>query len=133
MTISRFKGLYLQATGDLWCFSFVTYTPQIREQMISCGDLCDNDEYLNPVLFDFLLFVSEAMLGYSVDDASPIDYDDLIIVASRARGSGVQSEYLIRLKQCNWCHSKQAQFCLLHSMLASKFWNGARLIDTVEE
>ena len=59
----RFKGLYLQATCDPYCFSFVTYTPQTIEQMLSCGDLNESEEYLNPVIFDFLLFASEAVLA----------------------------------------------------------------------
>ena len=64
----RFKGLFLQATGDQCCFSFVTHTPQTREQMVFCGDLDESEEYLNPVIFDFLLFASEAALGASVGD-----------------------------------------------------------------
>ena len=63
MSTRRFKGLYLQATGDPCCFSFVTYTPQTREQMLACGDLDTREEYFNPVIFDFLLFASEAALG----------------------------------------------------------------------
>ena len=41
----------------------MTYTPQTRDQMVACGDLGPADEYFSPVLFDFLLFVSE---GFSV-------------------------------------------------------------------
>ena len=37
MSRRRFKGLYLQATGDPCYFSFVTYTPQTREQMLACA------------------------------------------------------------------------------------------------
>ena len=61
MSTRRFKGLYLQATGDPCCFSFVTYTPQTREQMLACGDLDASEEYFNPVIFDFLLFASEEL------------------------------------------------------------------------
>ena len=64
----RFKGLYLQATGNPCCFSFVTYTPQTREQMVSCGDLEESEEYLNPVFFDFFFFASQAALGAPVGD-----------------------------------------------------------------
>jgi hypothetical protein len=37
----------------------VTYTPQSREQMLACGDLEKEDEYINPVISDFLLFAAE--------------------------------------------------------------------------
>ena len=50
MSRQRFKGLYLQNTGHPLCFSFVTYTPQTRDQMVSCGDLNPDDEYFSPVL-----------------------------------------------------------------------------------
>ena len=72
MSNRRFKGLYLQATGDPCCFSFVTYTPQTREQMLACGDLDESEEYFNPVIFDFLLFASEAALGAPADAPFPI-------------------------------------------------------------
>ena len=71
MNTRRFKGLYLQATGDPCCFSFVTYTPQTREQMLACGDLDESEEYFNPVIFDFLLFASEAALGAQLATPSP--------------------------------------------------------------
>ena len=71
MSTRRFKGLYLQATGDPCCFSFVTYTPQTREQMLACGDLGESEEYFNPVIFDFLLFASEAALGHKPATHSP--------------------------------------------------------------
>ena len=95
MVRQRFRGLYLQATGHPLCFSFVTYTPQTRDQMVSCGDLRADEEYFNPVLFDFLLFVSEGILELQPDGSFPLAYDDLVIVASRIRGTGVQHEYLI--------------------------------------
>ena len=57
MSKRRFKGLYLQATGDPCCFSFVTYTPQTREQMLACGDLDESEEYFNPVIFDYDLLL----------------------------------------------------------------------------
>ena len=72
MSTPRFKGLYLQATDDPCCFSFVTYTPQTKEQMVACGELDASEEYLNPVIFDFLLFASEAALGAPVGGNFPI-------------------------------------------------------------
>ena len=127
MNRSRFRGLYLQNTGHPLCFSFVTYTPQSREQMVSCGDLGPDDEYFSPVLFDFLLFVSEGILGDSPDASFPLGYDDLAIVASRIRGTGVQHEYLITLNQGAWNDRKQAVLDQLRDILSRSSWDGARL------
>ena len=130
MSTRRFKGLYLQATGDPCCFSFVTYTPQTKEQMVACGDLDASDEYFNPVIFDFLLFASEAALGAPSGDSFPIKYDDVSIITSRQRGSGIQHEFLIRLSDQDWNDSKQSAIDQLRDVLMSKQWNGARLTDS---
>ena len=127
MNRSRFRGLYLQNTGHPLCFSFVTYTPQSREQMVTYGDLGPDDEYFSPVLFDFLLFVSEGILGDSPDASFPLGYDDLAIVASRIRGTGVQHEYLITLNQGAWNDRKQAVLDQLRDILSRSSWDGARL------
>ena len=127
MTRQRFRGLYLQNTGHPLCFSFVTYTPQTREQMVACGDLRADEEYFSPVLFDFLLFVSEGILGASPNVAFALGYDDVSIVASRIRGSGVQHEYLIAINPFAWNDSKQAVLQHLRDILASDLWDGARL------
>ena len=130
MSTRRFKGLYLQATGDPCCFSFVTYTPQTKEQMVACGDLDASDEYFNPVIFDFLLFASEAALGAPSGDSFPIKYDDVSIITSRQRGSGIQHEYLISLSDQDWNDSKQSAIDQLQDVLMSEQWNGARLTDS---
>ena len=127
MSKRRFKGLYLQATGDPCCFSFVTYTPQTREQMLACGDLDASEEYFSPVIFDFLLFASEAALGAPVGAPFPITYDDISIVTSRQRGSGIQHEYL--LSNHDWNEAKQLAVDQLLNVLTSARWNGARLTD----
>ena len=127
MSRQRFRGLYLQNTGHPLCFAFVTYTPQTREQMVACGDLRADEEYFSPVLFDFLLFVSEGILGASPDAAFALGYDDVSIVASRIRGTGVQHEYLIAINQLAWNDNKQAVLQLLRDILASDLWDGARL------
>ena len=129
MSTRRFKGLYLQATGDPRCFSFVTYTPQTREQMLACGDLNEDEEYFNPVIFDFLLFASEAALRAPASDSLPITYDDVSIITSRQRGSGIQHEYLIRLSDHDWDNAKQLTVEQLQDVLSSERWNGARLRD----
>ena len=123
MGTRRFKGLYLQATGDPCCFSFVTYTPQTKEQMVACGDLDASDEYFNAVIFDFLLFASEAALGAPSGDSFPIKYDDVSIITSRQRGSGIQHEYLIRLSDQDWNDSKQSAIDQLQDVLTSEQWN----------
>ena len=127
MNRQRFRGLYLQNTGHPLCFSFVTYTPQSREQMVSCGDLGPDDEYFSPWLFDFLLFVSEGILVGSPDAPFPLGYDDLAIVASRVRGKGVQHEYLILVNQMAWNHQKQSVLDQLRDILGRASWYGARL------
>ena len=130
MNTPRFKGLYLQATGDPSCFSFVTYTPQTKEPMIAYGDLDASEEYLNPVIFDFLLFASEAALGAPAGGNFPIGYDDVSIITSRKRGSGLQHEYLIRLSNPDWNASKQNAIDQLQDVLTSERWNGAQLTDS---
>ena len=130
MSKRRFKGLYLQVTGDPCCFSFVTYTPQTKDQMVACGELDASEEYLNPVIFDFLLFASEAALGASAGDPFPITYDDISIITSRQRGSGIQHEYLLRLSSPDWNASKQSAINQLQDVLMSEEWNGARLKDS---
>ena len=130
MSTRRFKVLYLQATGDPCCFSFVTYTPQTREQMLACGDLNEDEEYFNPVIFDFLLFASEAALGAPAGTPFPITYDDVSIITSRQRGSGIQHEYLISLSAQDWNAAKQSAVDQLQEVLSSERWNGAQLRDS---
>ena len=130
MSTRRFKGLYLQATGDPCCYSFMTYTPQTREQMLACGDLDASEEYFKPVIFDFLLFASEAALGTPYGDSFPITYDDVSIITSRKRGSGIQHEYLISLSDHDWNYAKQLAVDQLQDVLTSERWNGARLRDS---
>ena len=130
MSTHRFKGLYLQATGDPCCFSFVTYTPQTRGQMLACGDLNASEEYFNPVIFDFLLFASEAALGAPAGNPFPITYDDVSIVTSRQRALGIQHEYLIKLSDHYWNDAKQLTVDQLRDVLNSERWNGAQLRDS---
>ena len=92
--------------------------------MVSCGDLGPDDEYFSPVLFDFLLFVSEGILGGSPDASFPLGYDDLAIVASRIRGKGVQHEYLILVNQMAWNHQKQSVLDQLRDILGRASWDG---------
>ena len=123
-----FKGLYLQKTKAPFFFSFVTYTPQTKEQMIACGDLAEGEEYLSQVVCDFLLFISEGILGHILTADFPISYDDVVIVCSRQRGDGVQHEYLIQVIDRGWTNEAQTRLLdELMAILSHPLWNGAIL------
>ena len=123
-----FKGLYLQKTAAPFFYSFVTYTPQTKEQMIACGDLDEGEEYLSQVVCDFLLFISEGILGYSLMADFPISYDDVVIVCSRQRGDGIQHEYLIQIMDRGWTHEDQTLVLNdLTVILSHPLWDGAIL------
>ena len=97
--------------------------------MLACGDLDESEEYFNPVIFDFLLFASEAALGAPAGNPFPITYDDVSIITSRQRGSGIQHEYLIRISDQDWNAAKQSAVDQLQEVLSSERWNEARLRD----
>ena len=123
-----FKGLFLQKTGAPFFFSFVTYTPQTKEQMIACGDLAEGEEFLSQVVCDFLLFISEGVLGRSLTNDFPISYDDVIVVCSRQRGQGAQHEYLMQIIDRSWTYEAQAQLLDdLSVILSHPLWDGAIL------
>lgn len=123
-----FKGLYLQKTGAPFFFSFVTYTPQTKEQMIACGDLTDGEEFLSQIVCDFLLFISEGVLGRAFTADFPISYDDVYVVCSRQRGDSIQHEYLIQIVDRSKTHDAQAQLLDgLTVILSHPLWNGATL------
>ena len=123
-----FKGLFLQKTGAPLFFSFVTYTPQTKEQMIACGDLAEGEEFLSQVVCDFLLFISEGILGRSLTNDFPISYDDVIVVCSRQRGQGVQHEYLMQIIDRSWTYEAQTELLDdLSVILSHPLWDGAML------
>ena len=123
-----FKGLFLQKTDAPFFFSFVTYTPQTKEQMIACGDLAEGEEFLSQVVCDFLLFISEGILGRSLTNDFPITYDDVIVVCSRQRGQGAQHEYLMQIIDRSWTYEAQAQLLDdLSVILSHPLWDGAML------
>ena len=123
-----FKGLFLQKTGAPFFFSFVTYTPQTKEQMIACGDLAEGEEFLSQVVCDFLLFISEGILGRSLTNDFPVSYDDIIVVCSRQRGQGAQHEYLLQIIDRSWTYAAQTQLLDdLSVILSHSLWDGAML------
>lgn len=95
--------------------------------MIACGDLKECEEYLNPVIFDFLLFCSERVLNLSPSDTFPIDYDDIEMVCHRERGGGIQSEYLLRIKSNSLSQAKQDLLNSVIQILSQDSWNGSTL------
>ena len=123
-----FKGLFLQKTDAPFFFSFVTYTPQTKEQMIACGDLAEGEEFLSQVVCDFLLFISEGILGRSLTNDFPVSYDDVIVVCSRQRGQGAQHEYLMQIIDRSWTYEAQTQLLDdLSVILSHPLWDGAML------
>ena len=125
MSNKPFHRLYLQPTQSRWFFSFVTYTPQTREQMICSGDLRDGEEYVNQVVCDFLLFIAEVILGLRFTSEFPIQYDDVMIVCSRQRGRGVQHEYLLGIQADRLTKSGLDLLDLLGNLLSSPRWKGS--------
>ena len=124
MSNKPFHRLYLQPTQSRRFFSFVTYTPQTREQMICSGDLRDGEEYVNQVVCDFLLFIAEGILGLRFTSEFPIQYDDVMIVCSRQRGRGVQHEYLLGIQADRLTKSGLDLLDLLNNVLSSPQWEG---------
>jgi len=125
MSNKPFYRIYLQPTQSHLFFSFVTYTPQTREQMICSGDLHDGEEYINQVVCDFLLFVAEGILDVRFTSDFPIQYDDVMIVCSRQRGRGVQHEYLLGIQSDRLPDSGWRLLDLLKNLLSSPLWNGS--------
>ena len=125
MSNKPFRRIYLQPTQSRLFFSFVTYTPQTREQMISCGDLRDGEEYINQVIFDFLLFIAEGIFDLSFTSEFPIQYDDVMIVCSRQRGRGVQHEYLLGIQSDRLTNSGLELLDRLNILLSSPHWTGS--------
>jgi hypothetical protein len=125
MSNKPFHRIYLQPTQSRLFFSFVTYTPQKREQMIRSGDLQHSEEYINQVVCDFLLFVAEGILDVRFTSDFPIQYDDVMIVCSRQRGRGVQHEYLLGIQSERLTDSGWRLLDLLKNLLSSPLWNGS--------
>ena len=125
MSNKPFHRIYLQPTQSRFFFSFVTHTPQTREQMICSGDLQDCEEYINQVVCDFLLFIAEGILDVRFTSDFPIQYDDVMIICSRQRGRGVQHEYLLGIQSDRLTDSGWRLLDLLKNLLSSPLWNGS--------
>ena len=92
--------------------------------MICCGDLQDDEEYINQVVCDFLLFIAEGILGVRFTSDFPIQYDDVMIICSRQRGRGVQHEYLLGIQADRLTNAGLELLDLLRSVLLSPLWEG---------
>ena len=92
--------------------------------MIRCGDLRDDEEYINQVVCDFLLFIAEGILDVRFTSDFPIQYDDVMIVCSRQRGRGVQHEYLLGIQAERLTNSGSGLLDLLGNVLSSPLWEG---------
>ena len=93
--------------------------------MIRCGDLQADEEYINQVVCDFLLFVAEGIFDVRFTSDFPIQYDDVMIVCSRQRGRGVQHEYLLGIQSERLTDSGWRLLELLKNLLSSPLWNGS--------
>ena len=96
--------------------------------MIACGDLKENEEYINPVICDFLLFISEWILKVPFNSEFPIDYDDVKVICSRKRGKGIQHEYLVQIQGLSNQGSKRSALNELLAIVENKSWNGFQTI-----
>ena len=92
--------------------------------MIRCGDLQDDEEYINQVVCDFLLFIAEGILDVRLTRDFPIQYDDVMIICSRQRGRGVQHEYLLGIQADRLTNAGLELLDLLRSVLLSPLWEG---------
>ena len=96
--------------------------------MIACGDLKENEEYINPVICDFLLFISEWILKVPFNSEFPINYDDVKVICSRKRGNGTQHEYLVQIQGLSNQGSKRSALNKLLAVVENKSWNGFQTI-----
>ena len=124
MTRRAFYGLHLQPTGAPSFFSFVTYTPQSKEQMVACGDLGEEEEYINPAICDFLLFIAEWILKVPLNNDFPLSYDDVTVICSRQRGNGSQHEYLMQISKLEDNDLKRSVLERLLKIVHRQSWNG---------
>jgi hypothetical protein len=92
--------------------------------MIRCGDLQDDEEYINQVVCDFLLFIAEGILDVRFTHEFPIQYDDVMVICSRQRGRGVQHEYLLGIQADRLTNSGLELLDLLYNVLSSPQWEG---------
>ena len=92
--------------------------------MVASGDLGEEEEYINPVICDFLLFISEWVLNVPLNSQFPIGYDDVIVICSRQRGTGIQHEYLIKINGVEGNETQRSVLERLRKTLGQKSWNG---------
>ena len=96
--------------------------------MLACGDLKEGEEYINPVICDFLLFVAEWILNVPLNDEFPWGYDDVTIICSRKRGDGSQQEYLLQINNSVKNEQKDSALNRLLKIVRQHSWNGFKLM-----
>ena len=98
--------------------------------MVACGDLKESEEYINPVICDFLLFISEWILQVPFNSEFPINYDDVKVICSRERGNGIQHEYLIQIHFLADQGPKRSTLNELLAIIKNESWNGFQTNQT---
>ena len=96
--------------------------------MVASGDLGEREEYINPVICDFLLFIAEWILKIPLNNEFPFGYDDVKVICSRQRGTGIQHEYLIEITDETGNEKQGAVLERLRKTICQKSWNGFRKI-----
>ena len=92
--------------------------------MIACGDLGEGEEYINPVICDFLLFIAEWILKVPLNNDFPLSYDDVTVICSRQRGNGSQHEYLMQISKLEDNDLKRSVLERLLKIVHRQSWNG---------
>jgi len=92
--------------------------------MVACGDLGEEEEYINPVICDFLLFIAEWILKVPLNNDFPLNYDDVTVICSRQRGNGSQHEYLMQISKLEDNDLKRSVLERLLKIVHRQSWNG---------
>ena len=96
--------------------------------MVASGDLGEKEEYINPVICDFLLFIAEWILKVPLSNEFPFGYDDVKVICSRQRGTGIQHEYLIKITDGKGNEQQSSVLERLRKTIGQKSWNGFKKI-----
>ncbi len=96
--------------------------------MFACGDLKNEDDYINPVICDFLLFATEWILNVPLNDEFPWRYDNVTIICSRKRGDGSQQEYLLQINISDKNEQIDSALNRLLKIVQQHPWNGFKLM-----
>ena len=122
---SRFHGLYLQNTGHPLYFSFVTYTRK-RESRWSPVEIWVKMRSTSIRLFLISFYLHQkGSLGGPMLIFSQSDMMMSRLLLQRKRGSGIQHEYLIEIKQDSWNESMDSALSRLRAVMSDESWKGS--------